>query len=127
MSSDGKIQKLHYIYYKSRLNIQMSSCPFLPQFQILNLFDKHYSSPIMFDSFYKISRNYLSQKLSFLLCLPLILVFGFTKDPDFLHYSSELVSTLIVIFSYVMYLQYQKGKNFFFYIPCLLLSLILIF
>tara|TARA_A100001011_G_scaffold361244_1_gene409194 strand:- start:393 stop:2309 length:1917 start_codon:yes stop_codon:yes gene_type:complete len=73
---------------------------------------------------YKISRNYLSQKLSFLLCLPLILFFGFTKDPDFLHYSSELVSTLILIFSYLMYLQYQKGKNFFFYIPCLLLSLI---
>ena len=73
---------------------------------------------------YKISKNYLNEKLSLFLSLPLVLFFALSKDQDFLHYSSELVSTFIIIFSYWMFITNKIENKVIFYLPSVLLSLI---
>ena len=45
----------------------------------------------------------LKKTSSILLVLPGVLVFSFTHDPDFLHYSSELLSTSLIIFALYMF------------------------
>ena len=48
----------------------------------------------------------LKKTSSILLVLPGVLVFSFTNDPDFLHYSSELLSTSLIIFALYSYKKY---------------------
>ncbi len=52
-----------------------------------------------------------SQKIlhTILLTFPFIIFFVFTKDPDFSHYSTELLSTTLLILSYFII---KKDKNF---------------
>ena len=46
---------------------------------------------------YLFFRTEINKTLAFLLTLPGIILFAFTHDPDYLHYSSELLSTLFII------------------------------
>ena len=72
---------------------------------------------------FKISKKNLSNTHSLLICFPLTIFFSFTKDPDFLHYSSELLSTFIIILSYWLIIQNEEkklNKFFYFLIPTML-------
>ena len=53
----------------------------------------------------------LNRKLSFLLILPGLVFFSFTHDPDFLHYSSELLSTLFLLICLYGFKKNFKIKN----------------
>lgn len=58
----------------------------------------------------------LNRKLSFLLILPGIALFSLTHDPDYLHYSSELLSTLfllICLYGYKKYFELNDPKIFY--------------
>ena len=58
---------------------------------------------------YKIINLYVDKKEKWLLFLPLILFFALTKDADFLHYSNELITTILILLSlYVFLKNYQK-------------------
>ena len=52
---------------------------------------------------FKIIDLKLDRKFSIILSLPLIIFFSLTKDPDFLHYTNELISTLLIIISIFLY------------------------
>ena len=52
---------------------------------------------ILFKIIFAQTKNF---KTTFLLFSPFFIFFIFTKDPDFSHYSSELLSTLILIYYY---------------------------
>lgn len=72
---------------------------------------------------FKISEKYIAKIFSFLLCFPLIIFFSFTKDPDFLHYSSELISTLIIVLAYwILLCKEKKNQNniLYYFIPMIL-------
>ena len=45
---------------------------------------------------------------SIFLFLPLLLFFALTKDPDFLHYANELITTLLILVS--LYVYFLKKK-----------------
>lgn len=60
---------------------------------------------------YKIVYRCLDRNLSILLIFPLILFFSFTKDPDFLHYTNELISILLIVISLNYYLKLYKKKT----------------
>ena len=60
---------------------------------------------------YKIIYRCLDRNLSILFIFPLILFFSFTKDPDFLHYTNELISILLIVISLNYYLNQYKKKN----------------
>jgi len=49
---------------------------------------------------FKIINKKLEKKISILFFSPLILFFAFSKDPDFLHYSNELIATLLIVSSF---------------------------
>ena len=53
----------------------------------------------------------MNNSVSYLLILPLIIFFSFTKDPDFLHYSSELLSTFIIILSYWLFIKFEENNS----------------
>ena len=58
----------------------------------------------------------LNRKLSFLLILPGIALFSLTHDPDYLHYSSELLPTLfllICLYGYKKYFELNDPKIFY--------------
>lgn len=68
----------------------------------------------------------LKKTSSILLVLPGVLVFSFTHDPDFLHYSSELLSTSLIIFALYSYKKYfYTNKIRIHLIGMLLLSLVI--
>lgn len=54
---------------------------------------------------YKIINNNLDKKLSFIIFLPLLLFFSFSKDADFIHYTNELIATLLIIISFFLIMQ----------------------
>ena len=56
-------------------------------------------SLILYFTFKIVSQN-LEKKISLLIFLPLILFFAFSKDPDFLHYTNELIATLLFVISF---------------------------
>lgn len=60
---------------------------------------------------YKIISLYCGKKLTFFLSLPIILFFAFTKDPDFLHYTNELISILLILISLFIYLKHFDNLN----------------
>ncbi len=62
-------------------------------------------------------------KITFLLFLPFFIFFIFTKDPDFSHYSSELLSTLILIFVYWIIKKDNKVSDSKIYLSSFLLGL----
>ena len=75
---------------------------------------------------YLFFRTEINKILSFLLILPSIILFAFTHDSDYVHYSSELLSTLFIIiclYGYKVYLK-KKEKNFL-YVGIFLVSLII--
>ena len=75
---------------------------------------------------YLFFRIEINKTLSFLLTLPGIILFAFTHDPDYLHYSSELLSTLFIIICLYGYKVYSKTKkNLFLYIGIFLIGLII--
>ena len=56
-------------------------------------------------------------KNSLIFLLPILLFFSFTKDPDFLHYTNELVASLLITFSIYNFLKNRekdllREKNF---------------
>jgi hypothetical protein len=62
---------------------------------------------------YKIIKLHVKKNLSIILILPLILFFSLTKDPDFLHYSNELVTTLFIVFSlFIFFKNFENIKNY---------------
>ena len=46
-----------------------------------------------------------NNKDSLIFLLPILLFFSFTKDPDFLHYTNELVACLLITFSIYHFLK----------------------
>ena len=52
-----------------------------------------------------------NNKNSLIFLLPILLFFSFTKDPDFLHYTNELVACLLITFSIYHFLK-NKKKDF---------------
>ena len=68
---------------------------------------------LIFYIIYLYFRIEVSRSKSIFLILPAVLFFSLTKDPDFLHYSSELLSTLLLVFSvygFKIYLHTNKIK-----------------
>lgn len=57
---------------------------------------------------YKILAKNLEKKTLYILFLPLLLFYSFSKDPDFLHYTNELVACFLIVFSY--YFIFSKDK-----------------
>lgn len=53
----------------------------------------------------------LDKKNSFLFILPILLFFSFTKDADFLHYSSELLSTIFLLAGFLNFKKFIKSKK----------------
>lgn len=75
---------------------------------------------------YKIISKYLEKNLSIFLIFPLVLFFSLTKDPDFLHYTNELISILLIVFSFYYYfLAYEKNSPFYLIIASVSLGLVL--
>ena len=60
-------------------------------------------------SLFKTINLYLNRKLSIFLTLPFILFLSLTRDPDFLHYSNELISTLLIQIS--LYVYFKNFQN----------------
>ena len=60
----------------------------------------------------KIIYLFSDKKESLLLSIPLILFFSFTKDPDFLHFTNEMVSILLIISSLYIYLKNYNQLSF---------------
>ena len=56
-------------------------------------------SGILYNTFKIISYN-LNNKNSYILFLPLVLFFSFSKDPDFLHYTNELIACYLITLTY---------------------------
>jgi hypothetical protein len=73
---------------------------------------------------YKIIKKNLNFYYSLILTLPIIFLFSFSRDPDFIHYSSELVSTLILVFSYWLFTNNKNNSEKIYYMISVLLSLI---
>ena len=66
---------------------------------------------------YKYFRTETNKKLSLLLILPGLLLFSLTNDPDYVHYSSELISTLFIVIFLYGYKKFSKSRDGkFFYI-----------
>ena len=64
---------------------------------------------------YKIITANLKKKLGLILFLPLVLFFAFSKDPDFIHYTNELIATLLIMISIYLITSNEKVlklKNF---------------
>lgn len=58
---------------------------------------------------YKLLCLNIKKIFSIFLLLPLILFYSLTKDPDFLHYANELITTLLIIAS--LYILFLKKKD----------------
>jgi len=56
-------------------------------------------SGILFFTF-KIIFHDLKKDVAFILFIPLVLFYSFSKDPDFLHYTNELVASFLLILTY---------------------------
>ena len=56
-------------------------------------------SGILFFTFKIISHD-LKKDVAFILFIPLLLFYSFSKDPDFLHYTNELVASFLLILTY---------------------------
>ncbi len=70
-------------------------------------------------------RTELSKFLSLLIIFPGIIFFAFTGDPDYQHYSSELLSTLFIIFCLYGFKKYSTQNSNFYLIGFLPLGLII--
>ena len=71
-------------------------------------------------------RTEINKKFSLLLISPSVILLAFTHDPDFTHYSSELLSTFFIIICLYGYKLYSKTKKtFFLYLGTFLISLII--
>ena len=70
-------------------------------------------------------KNELGKLLSILVIAPGLIFFSFTNDPDYQHYSSELLSTLLIVFCLFSLKIYSKKKPFYNLIGFLPLGLIL--
>ena len=70
-------------------------------------------------------RTELSKFLSLLIIFPGITFFAFTGDPDYQHYSSELLSTLFIIFCLYGFKKYSTQNSNFYLIGFLPLGLII--
>ena len=55
---------------------------------------------------FKIISFDLKKDISYILLIPLVFFYSLTKDPDFLHYTNELVASFLLVLSY--YLQTNK-------------------
>ena len=60
---------------------------------------------------YKIVSRNLDKAMSILVLTPLILFFSLTKDPDFLHYTNELISILLIVGALNFYFQDFDSKD----------------
>ncbi len=60
---------------------------------------------------FKTINIHLKTKTSLIITLPTILFFSLTKDPDYLHYSSELVSTFLLLLSYWIFTKNFKKQT----------------
>ena len=75
---------------------------------------------------YKIIRHEIDLTKSIFLISPLVLFFALTKDPDFIHYSSELVSSFLLVLSYwILIKNYKKIQNYSYVTVPFLLGLVL--
>ena len=75
---------------------------------------------------YKIIRHEIDLTKSIFLISPLVLFFALTKDPDFIHYSSELVSSFLLVLSYWILIKNYKNIQHYSYITVpFLLGLVL--
>ena len=70
-------------------------------------------------------KNELGKFLSILVIAPGLIFFSFTNDPDYQHYSSELLSTLFIVFCLFSFKTYTKKKSFYNLMGFLPLGLIL--
>ena len=70
-------------------------------------------------------KNELGKFLSILVIAPGLIFFSFTNDPDYQHYSSELLSTLLIVFCLFSLKIYSKKTPFYNLIGFLPLGLIL--
>ncbi len=64
-------------------------------------------SGILFFTFKIISYD-LKKDISYILFIPLLLFYSFSKDPDFLHYTNELVASFLLILTY--YFMFTDGQ-----------------
>jgi len=62
---------------------------------------------------YKIICYYLEKKISLLLIVPLVLFFSLTKDPDFLHYTNELISVFFIVLAFYLFIKNLNKPNYF--------------
>ena len=67
-------------------------------------------SATLFFTFKIISHN-LKNDISYILFIPLVLFYSLTKDPDFLHYTNELVACFLLVLSYYFIFTDQKFLN----------------
>ena len=75
---------------------------------------------------FKIVSRCVEKKFSIALIFPLVLFFAFTKDPDFLHYSNELISILLILISLNYYFStFEKQNSFNLIISSMSLGLVL--
>ena len=85
------------------LNSLVLSWPSLLNFDI-TFFSTRLTAIVLVSSIlyftFKIIRHEIDLSKSIVLISPLVLFFALTKDPDYLHYSSELVSCFLLVSSY---------------------------
>lgn len=61
---------------------------------------------------YKIIKIISNKTIATIFIIPLIIFYAFTKDPHYLHYSSELLSVTILLLSlYLLFYQIKKQKD----------------
>lgn len=60
---------------------------------------------------FKIINIFLNKKISIFLITPYVFFISFTKDPDFLHYNNEIISTLLILFSLLIYFKNYNNLN----------------
>ena len=75
---------------------------------------------------FKIIRYEVDLTKSIVLISPLVFFFSLSRDPDFIHYSSELVSCFLLMLSYwILVKNYKNNKNYSYVILPFILGLIL--
>ena len=62
---------------------------------------------------YKIINYHLEKTISLLLIAPLILFFSLTKDPDFLHFTNELVAVFLIVLAFYLFTKDLNKPNYF--------------
>ena len=111
------------------LNSLVLSWPSLLNFDI-TFFSTRLTAIVLVSSIlyftFKIIRHEIDLSKSIVLISPLVLFFALTKDPDYLHYSSELVSCFLLVSSYWVFTKnYIKSQNYTCVVVPFLLGLVL--